>query len=144
MNNSDFYIAAATVIPLLLIAVMATRSMRRGELQTQPIVTLLSFGLPVIGEVAAFSFLFFAPLPTGATVVLAIVTWAGLLSQLALGAWWLAELIRQDSPSAAGLATTDRENLTEASTQASPERDRPRIMPFCEQHHVPEPCPFDH
>jgi ribosomal protein S27AE len=100
MNNSEFYIAAATVIPLLLIAIMATRSLRPGALQQQPASTVLVFGLPVIGELAAFSFLFFEPVPTAVAVILAVVTWVGLLSQLALAVWWLAELIRRDVPPA--------------------------------------------
>ena len=61
MNNGDFYLAAATVIPLLLIAVMATRSLRPGALQQQPTSTALVFGLPVTSELAVFSFLFFEP-----------------------------------------------------------------------------------
>jgi len=99
MDNSTFYAAAATVIPLLLIAIMATRSLRPGELQRQPTSTVLVFGLPVIGEVAAFAFLFFAPVPTAAVAILAVVTWAGVLSQLAFAAWWLAELLRREPPS---------------------------------------------
>jgi hypothetical protein len=100
MDNSDFYIAAATVIPLLLIAIMATRSLRPGALQQQPTSTVLVFGLPVIGELTAFSFLFFEPVPMAVAVILAVLTWAGLLSQLALAVWWLAELIRRDAPPA--------------------------------------------
>jgi hypothetical protein len=69
-----------------------------GELQGQPTGPVLAFGLPVIGEVAAFSFLFFAPVPTAAAAILAVVTWAGLLSQLAIAAWWLRDLIRRDFP----------------------------------------------
>jgi len=82
MNHSDFYVAAATVIPLLLIAVMATRILKPGELQEQRTVSVLVFGLPVIGELAAFSFLFFAPVPTTVAAIFAVATWAGLLSQL--------------------------------------------------------------
>lgn len=93
MDNSEFYIAAATVIPLLLIAVMATRTLQPGELREQPTSTVLVVGLPVVGEVAAFAFLFFMPVPTAAAIVLAIVTWAALLSQLAVVVWWLAALI---------------------------------------------------
>jgi hypothetical protein len=94
MQNIDFYTTAATVIPLLLIAVMASRSLRSGELQTQPASTVLIFGLPVIGELAAFAFLFFRPVPNAAAAALAVVTWLGLLSQLGVASWWLAELIR--------------------------------------------------
>jgi hypothetical protein len=56
--------------------------------------------LPVMGELAAFAFLFFAPAPTASAVILAVLTWAGLLSQLALALWWLLELIRRELPSA--------------------------------------------
>ena len=57
MHNSDFYVAAATVIPLLLIALIATRSFRPGEMRDQPTMAVLTFGLPIIAELAAFSFL---------------------------------------------------------------------------------------
>src|SRR5215469_10505773 len=110
MDNGDFYVAAATVIPLLLIAIMAARSFRPGDLQRQPVSTVLLFGLPVIGELAAFSFLFFAPVPAAAAGVLAIVTWAGLLSQLAFAVWWLGELIRRDLPSGTEPASPANEN----------------------------------
>jgi hypothetical protein len=93
MDNEVFYVTAATVIPLLLIAVMATRSLRVGQFSHQPIITTLVFGLPVIGELATFAFMFFEPVPAAAAVILALVTWAGLLSQLGLAAWWLAELV---------------------------------------------------
>jgi hypothetical protein len=96
MKNEVFYVTAATVIPLLLIAVMATRSLRVGEYQQRPIIAALAFGLPVIGELAAFVFLFFEPIPNVAAVILAVMTWAGLLNQLALAAWWLAGLIKRD------------------------------------------------
>jgi uncharacterized Zn finger protein (UPF0148 family) len=96
VKNEIFYASAATVIPLLLIAVMATRTLRVGEFSQQPGITVLAFGLPVIGELAAFAFLFFEPVPTAAAVILALLTWVGLLSQLALAAWWLAELIRRE------------------------------------------------
>jgi len=98
MENEIFYATAATVIPLLLIALMATRSLRQGELQTQPRITILVFGLPVIGEVAAFAFLLSKPVPAAAAAILAVVTSVGLLSQLALAMWWLIELIRPVSP----------------------------------------------
>jgi hypothetical protein len=100
MDHSDFYVAAATVIPLLLIAVMATRNLRPGELERQPTITTLVFGLPVIGELAAFSFLFFQPVPATAAAILAMATWAGLLSQLAIALWWLATLIVPGFPAA--------------------------------------------
>jgi zinc-ribbon domain len=93
MANETFYAVAATVIPLLLIAVMATRSLRVGEFSRQAPITLLIFGLPVLAELAAFAFLFFEPVPTAAAVILAVATWAGLLSQLAVAAWWCAGLI---------------------------------------------------
>lgn len=115
MHNSDFYVAAATVIPLLLIAVMATRSLSPGELQRQPISTVLMFGLPVIGEVAAFAYLFFAPKPDAAAAILAIATWAGLLSQLAVALWWLAELIKRYSPAATIAAGQAIEDPAESS-----------------------------
>ncbi len=94
MDNEAFYVAAVTVIPLLLIAVMATRSLRVGEFSSQPRITVLIFGLPVLGELGAFAYLFFEPVPTAAAVILALVTWAGLLSQLGVAVWWCAELIR--------------------------------------------------
>jgi hypothetical protein len=97
MDKDVFYATAATVIPLLLISTMATRSLRPGELQQQPRTTALGFGLPIVGEIAAFAFLFFEPVPPAAAAALAIVTWAGLISQLGLAAWWLAELIRRDA-----------------------------------------------
>jgi hypothetical protein len=99
MHNDDFYVTAATVIPLLLIALIATRSFRPGEMGYQPIMAVLTFGLPLIGELAAFSFLFASPVSTPDAVVFAVVTWAGLLSELALAAWWGAELVRRDVPS---------------------------------------------
>jgi hypothetical protein len=80
---------------LLLIAVMATRSLRVGEFSRQARITLLIFGLPVLAELAAFAFLFFEPVPTAAAVILAVATWAGLLSQLAVAAWWCAGLIER-------------------------------------------------
>ncbi len=95
MANETFYAVAATVIPLLLIAVMATRSLRVGEFSRQAPITLLIFGLPVLAELAAFAFLFFEPVPTAAAVILAVATWAGLLSQLAVAAWWCAGLIER-------------------------------------------------
>ncbi len=94
MDNEAFYVAAVTVIPLLLIAVMATRSLRVGEFSSQPRITVLIFGLPVLGELGAFAYLFFEPVPTAAAVILALVTWAGLLSQLGVAVWWCTELIR--------------------------------------------------
>ncbi|HVX19876.1 MAG TPA: zinc ribbon domain-containing protein [Acidimicrobiales bacterium] len=94
MDNESFYVAAVTVIPLLLIAVMATRSLAVGAFRRQPTTTVLVFGLPILGEVAGFAFLFFKPVPIGAAVLLAICTWVGLVSQLALAAWWLVDLIR--------------------------------------------------
>ena len=124
MDNSDFYIAAATVIPLLLIAIMAARSFRPGDLQQQPVSTVLLFGLPIIGEIAAFSFLFFAPVPTAAAAVLAIVTWAGLLSQLAFAVLWLGELIRDDSPSETESASDADENPSMTETGARLKRSR--------------------
>jgi len=93
MDNELFYATAATVIPLLLIAVMATRSLGPGELKQQPITTVLVFGLPIAGEVSAFAFLFFEPVPAAAAATLAIVTWVGLISQLSHATWWLAKLI---------------------------------------------------
>ena len=114
MNNSDFYVAAVTVIPLLLIAIMATRTLRPGELQRQPANTVLIFGLPVIGELAAFSFLFFTPVPTAAAAILAVVTWAGILSQLAVAVWWLAELVRREPPSSVAPAGHDVGSLAPA------------------------------
>lgn len=98
MYNEIFYASAATVIPLLLIAIIATRSFRVGEYQDQRIITIAIFGMPVIGEIAAFAFLFFEPIPTFATAILAIGTWIGLISQLGLAVWWLLELIRRDIP----------------------------------------------
>lgn len=95
MANETFYAVAATVIPLLLIAVMATRSLRVGEFSGQRRITLLIFGLPVLAELAAFAFLFFEPVPTAAAVILGVATWAGLLSQLGVAAWWCAELIER-------------------------------------------------
>jgi zinc ribbon protein len=95
MANETFYAVAATVIPLLLIAVMATRSLRVGEFSRRARITLLIFGLPVLAELAAFAFLFFEPVPTAAAVILAVATWAGLLSQLAVAAWWCAGLIER-------------------------------------------------
>ena len=88
-------VLAATVIPLLLIAVMATRSLRVGEFSRQAPITLLIFGLPVLAELAAFAFLFFEPVPAAAAVILAVATWAGLLSQLAVAARWCAGLIER-------------------------------------------------
>lgn len=95
MANETFYAVAATVIPLLLIAVMATRSLRVGEFSGRRRITLLIFGLPVLAELAAFAFLFFEPVPTAAAVILAVATWAGLLSQLGVAAWWCAGLIER-------------------------------------------------
>ncbi len=96
MHSSDFYLGAATVIPLLLIALIASRSFRPGQMRDQPVTAMLTFVLPVIGELAAFSFLFSAPVPTPAAVVLAVATWAGLLGELALAVFWGAELLRRD------------------------------------------------
>jgi hypothetical protein len=93
VNHETFYVAAATVIPLLLIAVMATRSLKPGQLHLQRISTILIFGLPVIGEIAAFSFLFFQPVPSWASSILAVATWAGLLSQLVVAIWWTHDLV---------------------------------------------------
>jgi len=93
MDSVVFYATAATVIPLLLISVMATRSWRPGELQQQSTSTMLIFGLPIIGELAAFAFLFFEPMPAAVAAILSVLTWAGLLSQLGLATWWLASLI---------------------------------------------------
>jgi uncharacterized protein len=98
VDSDVFYATAATVIPLLLISVIATRSWRPGELQQQPASALLIFGIPVIGEVAAFAFLFFEPVPTAGALILSILTWAGLLSQLGLATWWLTSLISGDAP----------------------------------------------
>ena len=98
MNHEAFYVAAATVIPLLLIAVMATRSLAPGELHPQRVSTLWIFGLPVLGEVATFAFLFFQPVPFGVGLCLAIATWAGLLSQLIVAVWWTLELVRPRPP----------------------------------------------
>ena len=122
MDNSAFYIAASTVIPLLLIALIATRSFRPGEMNEQPIITLVTFGLPIIGEVAAFSFLFFAPVPTAAAAPLAVATWAGLLSQLALVAWWVAELLRPDVPSEPG----STEHAVESPAEVQPSTSKRR------------------
>lgn len=63
---------------------------------------MLIFGLPVLGELAVFAYLFFEPVPTAAAVILAVITWAGLLSQLSVAAWWCAELIRRDTTVAQG------------------------------------------
>jgi hypothetical protein len=95
MANETFYAVAATVIPLLLVAVMAIRSLRVGEFSTQAPITLLIFGLPILAELAAFAFLFFEPVPTAAAVILAVATWAGLLSQLGVATWWCAGLIER-------------------------------------------------
>jgi uncharacterized protein len=97
VDSVVFYATAATVIPLLLIAVMATRSLMPGQLQRQPTSTVLIFGLPIVGEVAAFAFLFFEPMPAAAAVILSVLTWAGLLSQLGVAAWWLMDLVRSDT-----------------------------------------------
>jgi hypothetical protein len=70
MNNEVFCASATTVIPLLLIAVMATRTLRAGEFSGHPAVTVLASGLPVISEVAAFAFLFFEPVPAAAALIL--------------------------------------------------------------------------
>jgi hypothetical protein len=98
VDKNLFYATAATVIPLLLISTMATRSLRPGELQQQPRTTALGFGLPIVGEIAAFAFLFFEPVPPAVAATLAVVTWAGLISQLALAAWWVAVLIGPHAP----------------------------------------------
>jgi hypothetical protein len=117
VNNETFYASAATVIPLLLIAVMATRALRTGEFSHQPRMTLLVFGLPVIGEMAAFAYLFFEPLPAPAAAVLGLATWAGLISQLGLAAWWLSELVRREGHA-------------------------PRMAGRAEQHAAPAQCPY--
>jgi hypothetical protein len=122
MDNSDFYVAAATVIPLLLIALIATRSFRPGQMRKHPIIAVLMFGLPVIGEIAAFSFLFFAPVPTAAAALLAVATWAGLLSQLALAAWWVAELLRRDIPPEPG----SNEHAVESPAEVRPSTPKRR------------------
>lgn len=95
MDNSDFYFAAASVIPLLLIGVMATRSLALGAMSRRPAekILVLGLGTAVIGEIAVFAFLFFEPVPTAVAVILAAVTWAGLLGQLALAMWWLVGLL---------------------------------------------------
>lgn len=98
MDSEVFYATAATVIPLLLISVIATRSWRPGELQRQSTSALLIFGIPIIGEVAAFAFLFVEPMPPVPSVILSILTWAGLLSQLGLATWWLTSLISSEIP----------------------------------------------
>jgi uncharacterized protein len=100
MNSEVFYATAATVIPLLLISVIATRSLRPGELRRQSTSIMLIFGLPILGEIAAFAFLFFEPMPSAVAAFLSILTWAGLLSQLGLAAWWLASLIGSDGGAA--------------------------------------------
>jgi hypothetical protein len=116
VRNDTFYAAAATVIPLLLIAIMATRSLRPGELRQQPTSTALAFGLPIIGELAAFAFLFFEPAPTAAAVILAVVTWAGLLSQLGFAAWWLVELLRRDADKVPA-SNADKPTATEGTKE---------------------------
>jgi len=118
MHNEVFYATAATVIPLLLISVIATRSMRAGELHQQATSTILIFGVPVIGETAALAFLFFEPMPTAAAVILSALTWAGLLSQLGLAAWWLTDLTRSDRLAAISA------------------RRRLRICPMCAAQHA--------
>jgi hypothetical protein len=97
MHSDVFYATAATVIPLLLISVMATRSLKPGELQQLPTITILMFGLPVLGEIATFAYLFFEPTFALAAAILAVLTWAGLLSQLGLATWWLADLISSET-----------------------------------------------
>ena len=116
MRNTDFYAAAVTVIPLLLIATMAARSFRPGELQRQPFGAVLIFGLPVIGEVAAFAYLFFAPVPAAAAAILAVVTWITLLSQLVPAVWWVMELIRRDSPPVTAAIGPDAADAESRST----------------------------
>lgn len=140
MHNEIFYASAATVIPLLLIAIMATRSFRPGEFHQQPAVTVAIFGLPIAGEIAAFAFLFFEPLPTTAAVLLALMTWIGLISQLSLATWWLTELIRH--PNEASTAAPALDTASEAQAKAaSPdprlstkesEKNRTWTCPACE------------
>jgi hypothetical protein len=98
MNNGDFYIAAASVIPLLLIGLMAARVLRLGEMsgRLEGKILVLGLGLAVIGEIAVFSFLFFEPVPTAAAVILAVATWAALLGELSLATWWLVGLLKPD------------------------------------------------
>lgn len=113
MYSDVFYATAATVIPLLLISVIATRSWRPGELHQQSTSALLIFGIPVIGEVAAFAFLFFEPMPAAASAILSILTWAGLLSQLGLAIWWLTSLISSDAP------TVEKVNSEASATETA-------------------------
>ena len=126
MDKNLFYATAATVIPLLLISTMAARSLRPGELQQQPGTTALGFGLPIIGEIAAFAFLFFEPVPSAAAATLAVVTWAGLISQLGLAAWWVAELIRRHAPKVP-VGHDDNPAVTDSSTK--PPQHRPLSHP---------------
>jgi hypothetical protein len=58
--------------------------------------------------------LFFAPVPTAAAAILAVVTWAGILSQLAVAVWWLAELVRREPPSSVAPAGHDVGSLAPA------------------------------
>jgi hypothetical protein len=98
VQNVVFYATASTVIPLLLIAMMATRSLRPGEFRRQSVSTVLVFGLPIVGELAAFVFLFLERVPYVLAIILATLTWFGLLSQLGLAFWWLIELIGRGTP----------------------------------------------
>ena len=99
MNNETFYSTAATVVPILLFAMMAARNLAPGQFNSQKVLTLFLFGLPALGAVGAFAYLFFKPQPRWAAGLLAGVTWAGLASQFAFAGWWISELI---SPPAVG------------------------------------------
>ena len=84
MRHDIFYTTAATVIPLLLIGVIATRTLHVGEFSHRPMSTYLVFGPPIVGETAAFAFLFlFARVEhSRITAILAPTTWGTMLDQL--------------------------------------------------------------
>jgi hypothetical protein len=97
MGNETFYSTAATIVPILLFAMMAARNLVPGQLSVQRFSTVLLFGLPIVGALAAFAFLYFQPVPKWAEALLASVTWLALISQFLFGAWWIGELVKPAS-----------------------------------------------
>jgi hypothetical protein len=100
MDNGDFYVAASTVIPLLLIAVMATRSLDTWGATKAVHQQCAGVRFAGHGRTCGLLFLVLRAHADRVGSDSRRLTWAGLLSQLALALWWLLELIRRDLPSA--------------------------------------------